>query len=81
MDQEPYVASCNYESPSLPALVDELCFCRQANVLMLRRLKPEAWNNRGVASGHPVTVRALACMLVGHINYHLQIVRKRLQSD
>jgi hypothetical protein len=41
-------------------------------------LRPAIWDNRGVASGNPVTVRALAFILVGHVNYHLQIVRKRL---
>jgi DinB superfamily len=81
MEQEPYVANCDYESPSLASLVDELCLCRQANVLLLRRLRPEVWSNRGIASGNPVTVRALACILVGHVNYHLEIVRKRLHSD
>jgi hypothetical protein len=81
MEQEPYVANCDYETPSLQALVEELCYCRQANVLLLRRLKPAIWDNRGIASGNPVTVRALAFILVGHINYHLQIIRKRLKRD
>jgi hypothetical protein len=62
----------------LAALVAELTFCRQANSLLLERLTPAAWDQRGVASGHPVTVRALAYILVGHITYHLQILKKRL---
>ncbi len=80
MDQNPYIENQDYETPSLQVLVDELLFCRQANLLLMRRLKRQAWDNRGVASDHPVTVRALAYILVGHINYHLQIVRKRLAN-
>lgn len=78
MDQNPYVAYNDYETPSLSSLVDELEFCRRANVLLLRRIKPDAWNNRGVADGNPISVRALAYILAGHIIYHLKIVRKRL---
>lgn len=79
MDQNDYVNNYDYEKPSLAMLVDELVLCRQANVLLLQRLKPTAWDQRGVASGNPVTVRALAYILVGHIEYHLKIVRQRLQ--
>ncbi|MBL8891786.1 MAG: DinB family protein [Planctomycetaceae bacterium] len=79
MDQNDYVNNFDYDSPSLAILVDELVLCRQANLLLLYRLKPAAWDHRGVASGHPVTVRALAYILVGHIEYHLRIVRQRLQ--
>lgn len=78
MDQNEYVNAFDYESPALAMLVDELVLCRQANVLLMQRLKPSAWDHRGVASGHPVTVRALAYMLVGHIEYHLRIVKQRL---
>ncbi|HQR06877.1 MAG TPA: DinB family protein [Gemmatales bacterium] len=80
MDQDPYIINHDYLSPTLSALLEELIHLRQANVLLLRRIKPEAWDHRGVASNHPVTVRALAYILVGHINHHLTIVRKRLDQ-
>ncbi len=78
MDQNPYVANNDYDSPALASLVDELEYCRRANVLLLQRIKPESWNNRGLADGNPITVRALAYILAGHIIYHMKIVRKRL---
>ena len=81
MDQNDYVNSFDYDSPSLGELVDELTLCRQANVLLLNRLKVSAWDQGGVASGHAVTVRALAYILVGHIEYHLKIVKRRLSMD
>jgi hypothetical protein len=80
MDQDPYVANQDYVSPRLGDLVDELLFCRRANQLLVRRLKPAAWDNRGVASGHSITVRALVWILVGHIIHHMEIVRKRLEK-
>ncbi|MBC7966717.1 MAG: DinB family protein [Fuerstia sp.] len=78
IDQDIYVAGNDYETPALQSLVEELLLCRQANVLLVRRIKPQAWDNRGIASDHPVTVRAQAWILVGHINHHMRIVRQRL---
>ncbi len=78
MNQEEYVAHADYETPSFAALVDELVLLRQANVLLLSRLRAADLSACGEASGHPVTVRALAWMLVGHVEHHLAIVRERL---
>lgn len=80
MEQDPYVANQDYQTPALRALLEELLLCRRANLLLMKRLLPHAWDQRGVASGHPVTVRALAWIMVGHITYHLRIVRQRLQG-
>lgn len=78
MEQDPYVAYNDYETPTIRSLVDELVHCRKANSLLLRRIKASAWDNRANASGHPITVRALAYILVGHINHHMKILRQRL---
>jgi hypothetical protein len=78
MDQELYVANHDYETPTLRSLVDELVLCRQANILLISRLQPTAWNRQGQASAHKVSVRALVWMMVGHVIHHLNIVQKRL---
>ena len=81
MDQNAYVQNQDFVSPTLSVLVQELLLCRQSNVMLLKRLSPEAWSRSGIASDHPVTVRALAFMQVGHITYHLKILRKRLMPS
>jgi hypothetical protein len=78
MEQNLYVESLDYQTPTLASLVEELLHCRKANVLLLRRLPVTAWDQSGVASDNPITVRALAYIQVGHITYHLKILRKRL---
>jgi hypothetical protein len=80
MDQDIYVANCDYASPTLATLVDEWQNLRQANVQLMRRTTPTAWMNIGVASEHKVSVRALGYMLVGHVAYHMKIVRRRLDT-
>jgi uncharacterized damage-inducible protein DinB len=78
MDQDPYVAAHDYETPTLKSLVDELLHCRRANLLLVHRIRPVAWDVRGIASGHSVSVRALVWILVGHIMHHMTIIGKRL---
>ncbi len=79
MDQNPYIDNNDYQSPTLTSLVKELECCRYANLLLLQRIRPEAWDLSGQADGHAITVRALAWILAGHIIHHLEIVRQRLQ--
>jgi uncharacterized damage-inducible protein DinB len=77
-DQDAYVSQQDYATPQLRSLVDELLHCRQANLLLIRRLKPTAFDQRGLASGYECTVRALVWMMVGHICHHMNILRLRL---
>ena len=58
-------------------LAEELAAVRRANVLMLRGLPEEAWQRTGTASDNPVTVRALAFVMLGHERHHMRIVRER----
>ena len=45
--------------------------------MTLRRLDDEAWRRMGTASGKPVSVRALAYVMAGHVRHHLQVLRTR----
>ncbi len=78
MDQDLYVANGDYVSPTLVDLTDEFVYCRKGNLGLLRRLPEVSWGHRGMASGHMVSVRALAWMLVGHVTYHAKIVERRI---
>ncbi|MFO0941841.1 MAG: DinB family protein [Pirellulales bacterium] len=78
MNQDDYIKNGDYERPALEELVAEMLLLRRANLLLIKRIKPEDFDRRGQASGYDVTVRALAWMLAGHVVYHMEIVRKRL---
>lgn len=58
-------------------LVTELGALRQANLMLLRRIVPQAWDRAGIADGNPVSVRAMAWIAAGHLQHHLDIVEKR----
>jgi hypothetical protein len=42
-----------------------------------RDLAGDTWLRRGVVEGHSFTVRALACIIVGHVVHHAAILEDR----
>jgi uncharacterized damage-inducible protein DinB len=61
--------------------VEELRAVRLATVAFFRNLPEEAWMRRGVASGNPFSVRALAWITAGHASHHAAILRERYLSE
>ena len=76
-DQDDYMAASDFDARPLADLVNEFAVVREANLLALRRLTPKDWARTGTASGHPVSVRALAFMMAGHVRHHCTILRER----
>lgn len=58
-------------------LVTELGDLRKANVTLLRRITPAAWDHTGMADEQHVTTRSLAWIAAGHLKHHLEIIEKR----
>jgi len=50
---------------------------RGATISLFRNMPPEGWTRSGVASGNPVTVRAMAYIIPGHLTHHIDILRER----
>jgi DinB superfamily len=78
MEPDDFQSNSGANKRSLEDLFMELTFLRQANVLMFEALPEEAWLRRGMASGYPVTVRALAHMIAGHELHHVKILQANL---
>lgn len=58
-------------------LVSELAALRQANLLLLRRILPRAWDRAGKVGDQPLSVRAIAWIAAGHLQHHFEIVEQR----
>lgn len=76
-DENFYVANADFDSRTLQSLIEELTLLRSANVLLFRSLTPEDLARVGVANTHPVSVRALAFILAGHLQHHFNVLRDR----
>ncbi|HEX9108815.1 MAG TPA: DinB family protein, partial [Longimicrobiales bacterium] len=79
-DENAYVDNAGFEQRTLESLVQELRAVRAASVALFDGLGAEAWTRRGTASGHGITVRALAWVIVGHELHHRAILRERYIS-
>jgi hypothetical protein len=76
-EQDDYVARASFDRCSLADLVQEFGQVREANLIVLRRLDDRAWRRIGTASGKPVSVRALAYIMAGHVRHHLHVLSTR----
>jgi hypothetical protein len=76
-DQNDYLRNSAYAQRPLPEIARTFDALRTANLATLRALDQAAWARRGIASGAPVTVRALAYVMAGHARHHLGILRSR----
>jgi hypothetical protein len=76
-DQDAYVVHSEADRQSLRDLLEEFEHQRCGNLIMLRGMSEETSKRMGVANNDPVSVRALAYIMAGHVTHHLQIFRER----
>jgi hypothetical protein len=76
-DQNVAMAAAGADARAWQSHVDEFESLRRASVAFFAGLPAEAWDRRGVASGFPFSVRALAYMTAGHAEHHARILRER----
>lgn len=76
-DETAWTPAAEFGSRSMQNVWTEFEAVRAATVALLDGLSDEAWVRRGVASGHPFSVRAMACNIAGHETHHADILRTR----
>lgn len=76
-DENAFVAGAHFDRRSLASLLEELEAVRASTLALAGGVQREAWERRGVASGHAVSARALAYIVAGHVEHHLAILQER----
>ena len=76
-DENAYVQNASFDACPLPELLDELAVVREGNLALFRHLDAGAWSRVGTANAHPISVRALAYVMLGHPRHHLAVLRER----
>ncbi|MCU0452576.1 MAG: ester cyclase [Bacteroidetes bacterium] len=76
-DENKYVTHSRNDARTLRDLVREFTAVRSANLIHLYTLGAPEWAHVGTASGHPVTVRAIAYVMAGHVRHHVGVLRER----
>jgi hypothetical protein len=71
------VAGPGFRARTMESLVGDWEDARRATLSLMHSLDEEAFARVGTASGAPVSVRALAYILFGHMDHHLAVIRER----
>jgi hypothetical protein len=77
MDQEEWMEHASYSHCPPAELLEEFEMVRRGHLLFFCHLAEEAWPRVGVAYDRPVTVRALAWIMAGHVRHHLKVLQER----
>ena len=75
-NQDLYVPAAEADRCDWTELLEEFEHVRMASILLLAHLPEAAWQRTGTASNYPISVRALAYIMVGHVEHHLDILHK-----
>lgn len=76
-EQDGYVVNAQFDDCRLAELAAEFEYVRRATISLLAQLTPQAWQRSGIASGNPVSVRALAYIIAGHELHHRNVLMSR----
>ena len=76
-DENAYVAQANADERSVKELAHEFAAVRHANLWVIRQWLPEDWDRVGNANGKPVSARAIAYIMAGHVRHHIALLRER----
>lgn len=76
-DQDTFVAGANFDRRTIADLEQEQEHVRDATIALFGSLEEDAFGRRGTANDVEVTARALAFIIAGHEQHHLEILRTR----
>ena len=76
-DEDAYATQAGSDGVPLADLTADLLAARQSSLHFFRNLPAEAWQRIGTANQKPVSVRALAFVLAGHLRHHVAVLAER----
>jgi hypothetical protein len=76
-DQNDAIVGAGADDRDWAGLIHEFTSIRSATLDLFDSLGSDAWLRRGIASGNPFSVRALAWITAGHVEHHLGLLRER----
>jgi len=76
-DQDVAIAASGANLRNWRSHVEEFHAVRSGTIAFFDNLPTAAWDRRGMASGNPFSVRALAYMCAGHVAHHVKLLEQR----
>lgn len=76
-EENDYVDHTNANGRSIQELLTEFSAVRHSNLLLFKSFSEEQLSRMGIASNHPVSVRALGFLIIGHQKHHQKVFQER----
>ena len=76
-EENDWAAVSGHGEVPLEVLVEEFLTVRSGHLLMFQHLPADSWTRLGVANDKPVSVRAIAYVMLGHVRHHLSMLKER----
>lgn len=76
-DENSYASNTAANTRGLQDLLTELSAVRHSNLLLFKSFSDEQLLRVGIASDHPISVRAIGFMLIGHQKQHQKVFGER----
>lgn len=76
-EQDIAVAAADADARSWSSHIEEFEAVRRGSLTFFHSVPADAWMRRGIASGKPFTVHALAYIVAGHLTHHGRILEER----
>lgn len=76
-EENDYVSAGNFDLFTLKELVSHYTTVRQSTMALLESLQEDVWTRAGMFNSVAMTVRAQACLIIGHELHHLNVLKER----
>lgn len=76
-EQDDYVLTSNANYRTMHQLLEEYKVLRSSTIHLLESLSQQDLSKIGMASGSPISARAVGFIIIGHENHHREIIEQR----
>lgn len=76
-EQDDYIKNVNLSKFTLSDIVEQFFNMRTASISMFKTITGKMWDNKGIASGNTISVKACAYIMVGHVIHHMKILNSK----
>ena len=76
-DEDNYAEAVAGETTSMENMLKEFALLRQSNRFLFENMSEEQSCFTANVNGEPLSARAIAFIIIGHVNHHLTVLRER----
>jgi hypothetical protein len=76
-DEDNYVEAAAGETTSMENMLKEFILLRQSNRFLFENMSEEQSYFTANVNGEPLSGRAIAFIMIGHVNHHIQVMKER----